>query len=576
MGILYRSRASSAMLALGAAVAVMASAGRADAQAAQQAAQTDTRATGSQAAVQAGTAQNNEDKKKAAPDSAPARPAPLHLDISEYRIEGAHLLPQTEVEQAVYPFLGPGRTTDDVEAARAALEKAYNAAGFQTVGVQVPPQRVAGGVVTLRVVEGTVGRLRVKGSRYFSLDAIKDDAPSLAEGKVPNFEEVRKDIVALNQQPDRRVTPALRAGATPGTVDVDLNVDDTLPLHASVEYNNRYSTDTTHTRLTATAHYDNLWQLGHSLSFTYQVAPERRSDAEVYSASYLARIPRFSELSLLAYGVKQASDVSTIGSINVSGRGEIAGLRAILNLPYEEGFFHTISLGADYKHFDQGVTLEGETLKSPITYYPLTAAYNATWSENEATTQFGTTLSLHLRGMGSDPSAFDNKRFKSSGDFFYLRGDLARTQEFSFGFQGFARIQGQWSGQPLVSPEEFAAGGLETVRGYLESEAIGDSGALGSLELRSPSLSGLFGKTVAKSFLDEWRIYGFADAGVVTINQPLADQTANFHLASVGGGSRIRLLRHLNGSVDWALPLIAQNDTKARHSRVSFRVWLDF
>ncbi len=294
------------------------------------------------------------------------------LDVNEYRIEGVHLLPQTIVEETVYPFLGPGRTTDDVEKARAALEKAYNAAGYQTVSVEVPPQHVRGGVVMLRVVEGTVGRLRVHGARFFSPDEIRAEAPSLAEGTTPNFHDVQRDIVALNQLPDRRVTPALRAGTTPGTVDVDLNVDDTLPLHASVEVNNRYSSDTTHTRLTATVHYDNLWQLGHSLSFTYQVAPERTSDAQVYSASYLARIPSVSWLSLLAYGVKQDSDVSTIGDINVAGRGEIAGARAIIALPYEDGFFHTFSFGADYKHFDQGVMLAARPsrLRSPIIRSP--------------------------------------------------------------------------------------------------------------------------------------------------------------------------------------------------------------
>jgi hemolysin activation/secretion protein len=86
-------------------------------------------------------------------------------------------------------------------------------------------------------------------------------------------------------------------------------------------------------------HYDNLWQLGHSLNFSYQVAPQRVSDSQVYSLSYVARIPRLDWLSLLAYGVKQDSDVSTLGTINVTGRGQIAGGRAIVTLPFSEGFF---------------------------------------------------------------------------------------------------------------------------------------------------------------------------------------------------------------------------------------------
>ena len=110
--------------------------------------------------------------------------------IQEYRVQGAHLLTKLEVEEAVYPYLGPQRTAEDVDQARAALEKAYQAKGFQTVSVQIPPQQVKGGVVILQVIEGKVGRLRVRGARYFSPDQIKKAAPSLAEGTVPDFNKV--------------------------------------------------------------------------------------------------------------------------------------------------------------------------------------------------------------------------------------------------------------------------------------------------------------------------------------------------------------------------------------------------
>ena len=56
-----------------------------------------------------------------------------HFYIREYRIEGARRLKNLEVEEAVYPFLGPGRTPADVELARVALEKVYRDKGFQTV-----------------------------------------------------------------------------------------------------------------------------------------------------------------------------------------------------------------------------------------------------------------------------------------------------------------------------------------------------------------------------------------------------------------------------------------------------------
>ncbi len=490
--------------------------------------------------------------------------------IKEYRVKGAHHLPPREVEEAVYPFLGPGRTPADVEDARAALEKAYKDKGYQTVVVQVPPQTAAGGVVFLQVVENTVGRLRVRGSRYFSLKQIKKEAPSLAEGTVPNFNAVTRDVVALNQLADRRVTPSLRAGVLPGTVDIDLEVQDSLPLHGSLELNNRYSTGTTDLRLNGAVSYNNLWQLGHSVGFSFQLAPQRLSDAEVFSAYYLARIPGVSGLTLLAQGTKQDSNVSTLGGAAVAGRGEIVGGRAIVSLPTGTNFYHNLTFGFDYKHFDQNLTIGGQNVLTPVTYYPITANYSATWSSKGAVTALNAGVTFALRGTGSDEAEFDFNRFKAGGNFFYLRGDLGHTHDLPKGFQVFGKLAGQVADQPLVNTEEFSAGGLATVRGYLESEVLGDDAVVGTIELRSPSLV----KGPAEK--NEWRVYAFAEGGTVMVDTPLPDQRSSFELASVGVGSRFHLYNHWNGTLDLGFPLVSQTQTSSGDPLLTFRVWADF
>lgn len=505
------------------------------------------------------------------PEAAAA--APQRLDIFEYRIEGAELLSQAAVEAAVYPFLGPNRTPEDVDGARAALERAYMDQGYQTVAVSVPPQTVRHGIVTLRVTEGRVGRLRVRGARYFELDAIKQAAPSLAEGTVPNLDAVTEDIVALNQIPDRRVTPTLKAGVVPGTVDVDLQVEDRLPLHGSLEINNRYSQDTTELRLNATLRYDNLWQRGHSISAGYQVAPQRRSESEVFSGSYLLRFASVPWLSLLAYGVSQDSDVSTLGDINVAGQGEIVGGRGLFTLPGGSSFFHTLSLGIDYKRFRERVSFEdGDGFSSPVTYYPLTADYSAAWIPEGATTELSVSLVGNIRDLGSSRQEFDNRRFNATGGFFYLRADISHLHELPFGVQGFARIQGQVSNDALISAEQFGVGGQTTVRGYLESQVLGDNAALGGVELRSPSLAGLLGQ----GLVDDWRFHLFVDAGRAFVNDALPDQRDRFSLWSVGGGLRVQLLDYLNCSLDVAVPMVDQESTRRGEARALFRTWLEF
>jgi len=151
------------------------------------------------AGVASGSAQDQApEPPSAAPAATPAPAAPPeHFDIDDFAIDGAETLAQTDVEEAVYPFLGPNRTNDDVEKARAALEKAYHDKGFQTVTVAISPQKIKG-VVVLKVTEFKVAHLRVKNAHYFDTQQIKAQAPSLKEGTVPNFNAVTQDIVALS------------------------------------------------------------------------------------------------------------------------------------------------------------------------------------------------------------------------------------------------------------------------------------------------------------------------------------------------------------------------------------------
>src|SRR5215470_10609469 len=69
------------------------------------------------------------------------------FDILEYRVEGNSVLPKLAIERAVYPHLGEKKRIADVEKARVALEKAYHDAGYATVVVNVPVQKVDKGVV---------------------------------------------------------------------------------------------------------------------------------------------------------------------------------------------------------------------------------------------------------------------------------------------------------------------------------------------------------------------------------------------------------------------------------------------
>jgi len=521
-----------------------------------------------------------------------AAPAPV-IYIAEYRVQGVHSLPKIEIEEAVYPFLGPARTEADVEQARKALEKLYRDKGLQAVDVEIPAQNpalVRRGIVILEVSEGVVGRLRVRGARYFLPSEVKRGAPSLAEGKVVDFNNITKDILGLNRFGDRRVTPALHQGVEPGTEDIDLNVQDTLPLHGSLELNNRYNANTTHWRVNGAVSYSNLWQLGQTLGASFQVAPERIKDASVYSGYYLLPVPSVEGLSFMLQGTEQDSDVASLGSADSIGRGQTIGAHALFTLPSGKNFFHSISAGFDYKHYEAtDVTARyagGEIPVSPVTYYPLSLSYTAGWTNEKRTpeepqiwsTDLDATVTLSIRGTSytapadRGPTAFNDIRYNADDDFITLRGDLSHTHELPAGLQVFGRIQGQIASGPLVPGEQFSAGGLDSVRGYLESAALGDDGFVSTIELRSPS----FGALMHRASIDDLRCFMFFDQAVLKVRQALPEQTSSFQLAGYGGGAMFKLYRHFDGSLTLGVPLIGQGATKVHEPLFTFRVWGDF
>jgi hemolysin activation/secretion protein len=496
-----------------------------------------------------------------------AQPKPAaepSFDVLEYVVHGNTVLSPAAIQRAVYPHLGRAKTIRDVESARAALEQAYRDAGYATVIVDIPVQKVDAGVVRLIATEGRVERTVVRGSRYYSQGRILESAPQ--PGEVPFFPELQKGLVALNRSADRRVTPVLRAGSLPATTEIELKVADQLPLHGNVELNNRQSVNTTSTRLNGALRYENLWQRDHAAGIVGQITPEDTDEVRVLFLTY--SVPLDAGGSLYGYYVRSDSNVAALGALTVLGKGEIYGLRWGIPLEPVGRLSHQLTLGWDLKDFDEFVAQAGAPpLSTPITYQPLSFDWAASYLSRRSSTQASLGAVLLLRSL-AEQSEFADKRFRAESNFFVLRWDLQRTQALGKDYSLYLRFDGQYSGEPLVSNEQFFAGGAQSVRGYLESEALGDVGLHGTLELRSTSLHALAGA----DWLREARGFAFLDGARVTLRQPLPGQVGRTTLASGGLGLRLRAARGLEGQLTFAWPFRGTANTPEEELRTLFSI----
>ena len=492
------------------------------------------------------------------------------FDIFEYVVNGNSVLTVSQVEKAVYPYLGENRSIEDVEKARSALEKTFHDEGYLTVFVNIPEQEVNGGVVKLDVLEGKVEKLSVLGSRYYSLGKIKQHVTEFKEGHVPHFPTVQKQIASVNTNQDRVVAPVLRPGKSPGMVEVDLKVDDKFPLHASMEYNDRYTPNTTKTRLSGNLRYDNLWQSDHSMGLGFQVTPEDQSEVKVFSATYV--IPYAGDYWAM-YGVVSNSDISAVGDVNVLGNGNIYGLRYIHPMPSPiKGFNHNLTLGVDYKDFKETTSLLGsDSFNTPITYLPFLIGYTGNLATAASTTKLDLNFIFSTKSFVNSDEEFDTKRAFARQNFSYLRGQLEHTHTLPFQWQAYGSLGGQATGDLLISNEQYFLGGLDTVRGYLEASALGDQGVNATLELRTPPLQ----KYLVDGFNDV-RLLAFYDYGYAKVTDPGASQIARFVLASYGVGLDVKATHGLFARLDFAQALRPVGTVEKNDTRLHFKVGFDW
>ena len=132
------------------------------------------------------------------------------------------------------------------------------------------------------------------------------------------------------------------------------------------------------------------------------------------------------------------------------------------------------------------------------------------------------------------------------------------------------RSSGQVATQPLIATEQFGAGGVDTVRGYLDRERFGDNAYDIQMEVRAPSFTHVFGGRLEERiqplvFWDTSELWTLADP-----TQP----STQSRLAGAGVGVRASFFDHVNAELFYASPLI--HTEESTRPRFHFKVAVGF
>lgn len=452
--------------------------------------------------------------------AASAAPQEPTLEVRRYVVDGPIPLSEGESAQAVAPFIGPGRSLRDIEAAAQALEQRLRAGGHAFHRIIVPAQRPKDGEVRLQVVEFKLGKVEVQGNSHFDDDNIRASLPTLREGQAPQLGQLGADVSASNGNPAKQVSVSFRESREPNSVDAVVRVQDTPPIAfiASMTANQHISggaTSNNVVRVTGAFQHSNLFNRDHVLTVSYSSDPRNLSSVSLLGAYYQA--PLYGT-GMTASAYYTQSDINSgriqqgAGFFDVSGSGRFYGARLTRALP-RTAVQTTVSMALDERLFENSSTFNGVKLQPDVSsrVFSLQAGVR----DEPGWGNWGAGLE-HLLNIGGDHRNTAQNHAANGGErgwrAWRYSADASTTAS---GWQVVGRVRGQHSDTRLVTGEQFGLGGYNSVRGFSDRVVAGERGWQWNLEATGPA----WGKTGLRpvAFTDGGQVHSLSGGPKETI-----------------------------------------------------------
>jgi hemolysin activation/secretion protein len=465
----------------------------------------------------------------------------LRFSILAFRITGNHLLVEANLQAILQPFIGSGKTLDDLNLARQIILAAYNQAGYELLSVNYNAPASRAGIHQFDVHEVTIGNIRVSGNAAFSGDHVRRQFPSLNAGGTPNLSQLARELFLFNDNPAHTASMTYLPAAQ-GVSDVEIKLTERSPIHVDLSLNNTGTGNTGASRLGFTLHHDNLFECSHQLTLGVVTSPEKPNRVRQFSAAYEISLPRLGDKLVLSASDSSTNSGLIANQFNISGTGSSVALHYQRTLARDVLRTHQLDIGYDERRYRDIVDFFGVNLGTSVTAKPLTVGYTYRRTLSKHRLALGVTLQHNLSGGSlNDNATYNASRKGATASWQTLQLNGHWQQDTATGWMTALKLNAQHSRTPLIASEQFGLGGIQAVRGFDEREGAGDRGYRTSLELYSPVFAG------------GQRVLGFIDQGASSRLNPQAGELASQHLASYGLGWRAQLQNGLSLALDGAL-----------------------
>lgn len=458
-------------------------------------------------------------------------------------------------------FLGRKLTENNIRDVQDTIILYSRNRGKMLVDVVLPEQSIDNGVLQLWYLEGHVGKIEINnpGRKWFSDKLIRGDI-RLQPGDPINSDKLTDDLDWVNQNPFRQVDVSFKPGTNLGLTDVQLNVDDRIPVRPYAGYENSGTRFTGPDRYLFGVNVGNVFGLDDQ--FNYQYATDTHFDlVSANSGSYILPLPWRHTLMVYGSYVDGRADFSSIGNPTTStGRSWQTSLRYSVPLPRIAKYHHQVSAGYDFKRSNNNLQAGGNLVlqNADTAISQFVAEYSGIAPDAFGQTTVGAEFYYSPGDMTADnnSAAFNLLRTGAVASYVYTHLDAERDTGLPFGFSWVLKGQFQAASQRLLPSEQLSLGGYATIRGYDERVISGDDGWVINNEIRTPSFS-VLNFVRLHDMADQLQFLGFCDVGTESVlNQNPSDgPQPNLTLYSIGAGLRYMIGVHLSLRFDYGFPL---------------------
>lgn len=500
----------------------------------------------------------------------------LDIEVERFEVHGNTLLESKQLNQ-VLGVLPRKMTSESIQLTAQDLQQAYRSLGYGAVVVQVPEQTLTGGTLRFDVIEGKLRQVQVTGQQKFSDTNILRSLPALQLGQTPHLSELDSQLLMANENPAKTVRVVFQPGERRGDVEGLVVVEEQPQDRWLLSLDNTGNRSSGNYRMHLNYQHANVADRDAVWGFRASTSPTQVSDVLVLGSTL--RVPlyghkTFLEGALLASNTRSANNATPAGELRFSGSGLAIGARVVWTLPSLSETKRQASVGIDARRYRSQCSLGdlGEAgcgiASHSIKVLPFTAAL--VWQQQgRHSVAVEWVANLPLGNAGNDAS-FESSRPGARSNYQLLRVSAFAQQRLTDDWSLSARTNAQWSNQPLVSAEQFGAGGAYSVRGYEERALNTDAGITASLELHRVLTLLTGGQRSAQTPT----LAFFMDAAHVRNKHGTACQQGRTQcqLRSVGAGLRYLPTPNTTFLLDIARTGMAVNSTRAGEWRLHFNV----